>query len=821
MLDAPWRDLKYGWRMLWRDPGFAAVAILTLAIGIGANTAIFSVIDAVLLRPLPITQPDRVVLLWETDANRGIERGTASLAEFLDWRDQKHVFRELSAYRTLFFTMTGRGEPEQVYGGQASVNFFHLLGVAPILGRDFLPVEEQPGNEQVVLLSYGLWQRHYGGDRGILGKSIALDGRSFTVVGVMPRGFSLFGTNRDDELWVPFAFRRAELDRLDHEVIVFGRLKDGISVQTAQAEMEIIAARLRKEYPAIDQKNGLRIVRFKDDLVRGLGPALLILMVAVGLVLLIACANVANLMLARASAREREMAVRAALGARSRRLLQQLLTESLLLAAIGGAFGVLFAYGGLQLLRVQLSTEGVYRSIRHPDWIGINSTVLLFTLGISLITGIFCGLFPALHVSRSALHQSLKEGSRGSTTGRKSHFVRSALVVAEVSLSVMLLAGAGLLIRSLSRLLSQDLGFNSSHLLTMQIWLPEWRYSTAAQVSNFFQQLIPQVRREPGVRSASAVNYLPLTGWADYCNFDVAGRARPAPGEEFTSQFRVVDQGYLATMGIFMKEGRDFRSSDGANTEGVVIINESLARRYWPNEDAVGKKIRLLFPPTRTPWSPDPNPSWLRIVGVAGDIRDWAWSDPHEGYLYLPYVQNPSRLMRLVVRTNGKPAALTSTIRRAVADMDSNQPVTDVQTMDDVLDKAISERRLSMLLLVVFASAATLLAGLGIYGVMAYGVTQRTHEIGIRMALGAERKDVMEMVLRDGVKLIAAGLGIGALGCFASMRFLQSQLYGVGASDPLTLAAAAVSLTSVALAACYFPARRATKVDPLVALRYE
>lgn len=820
-METLWRDLRYGCRMLLRSPGFAIVAVLTLAIGIGATVAIFSVVNGVLLHPLPFRNPNRIVLIWETEASRDIDRGTASLAEFLDWRDQSHVFQELSAYRTLLFTLTGKGEPEQVYGAQTSANFFRLLGVRPLMGRDFSPDEEQLGREQVLILGYGLWQRHYGGDPGIVGQSVDVNGRPFTVVGVLPRGFTLYGSNRDDDLWMPLAYNRAQLDRADHEFTVFGRLKPDIPLAGAQAEMATIMGRIEQEYPDVDRNVGLRLVFFHDDLVRRLRPALLILLVAVPLVLLIACANVANLMLARAAGREREMALRAALGAGTRRIFRQLLTESLVLAVIGGVFGILIAYGGLNLLRAALPPAGIYGEIRHPEWIRIDGTVLLFTLLVSLLTGILFGLAPAIQISRSALHDSLREGARGSTLGRRTHWVRSALIVSELALSLMLLVGAGLLVRSFANLLSENIGFNPSRLLTMQIWLPELRYPAGSSVVNFYEQLIAGIDGQPGVKSATAVDNLPLSGWIAYCNFDIAGRAKPAPGEEFTSQYMVVDQSYLSTMGIPIEQGRDFAYSDGPQTAGVAIVNETTARRYWPGQNPVGQQIRLIFPGTRSPWDPEPNPSWLTVVGVAGDIRDWTWGDAKASQLYLPYVQNPTRMMHLVVRANGNPEALTSSVRGAVQAIDPNEAVTEIHTMDQLLAASISQRRLSMLVLAVFAAIATLLAAIGIYGVMAYAVSQRAHEIGIRMALGAEPGNVLAMIVRDGMRLAAAGLALGAVASFVAMRFLQSQLYGVKSSDPLVLAGVIAVLSVVAGAACYFPARRATKVDPLVALRYE
>ena len=820
-METLWNDLRYGWRVMRRSPGFAAVALLTLAIGIGANAAIFSIVNGVLLRPLPFPDSSRIVTIWETDPNRNVVRGTTSPAELLDWQDMNHSFAELSGWRSLLFTITGSGDAEQVHGSQVTGNFFRMLGVSPAIGRDFSKEDEQPGHEQVVILSFAFWQRHYGGDSSILGKSILLDEKPYTIIGALPRSFSLYGVAPELDVWAPFAFNRAQLNREDHELIIFGRLRPGVALNQAQAEMETIMAQLKKQYPGIDQENGVRVAGFHDELTKSLRPSIVILLVAVGFVLLIACANVANLMLARAATREREIAVRATLGAGRKRILRQLLTESALMAVIGGVLGIAVAYGGIHLLRGALPPPGGRGQIPHADWIGIDGSVLAFTLFVSLLTGIIFGLAPAVQISRSELFESLKEGSRGSTGGRRSHFIQSSLVVSEVALSLMLLVGAGVLIRSFFLIMSDSLGFDPASVLTMQIFLSDSHYPKGPQVNNFYQQVIEGVGALPGVKSASAANFLPLTGWGAFCDFDIAGRANPPSGEHFTGQYRVADWRYLQTMGIGVKEGRDLVASDGANTQSVALINEALARRYWPHQDPVGQQIRLKFPDTRMTWDPEPRQGWLTIVGIVSDVRDWEWGEQKVGQIYLPYTQNASRIMHLVVRSDGDPTQLASAVRSVVNRVDPNQPVTEVRSMDEYLAASVSRRRLSMLLLVLFAGVATVLAAVGIYGVMAYAVTQRSHEIGIRMALGAEPADVLRMVVNDGMKLAGIGLVIGIAASYAAVHYLASQLVGVRTKDPITVICVSVGLALIAISACYFPARRATRVDPLEALRHE
>lgn len=819
-----WQDVRYGWRILQRNRLFAVVAALTLAIGIGANAAIFSAVEAFLLHPLPYPHPDRIVMVWNTDVNRKVERGTASLAEFLDWRDMNRVFEEMAAWRPAFVTLTGGGEARQLWCSYVTTNFFHLLGAKVALGRAFLPAEERLGHEKVVIISYGIWQGRFGGDPSIVGKSMVLDYEPYRIVGVLPRGFSLFGTDVPLDLWVPLAFNRAQLDRRHYDLVVFGRMKPGVTVQQAQADIVTVVSALKKQYPEMDQKEGTMIETLHMSLTHGVRPALLIFLWAVAFVLLIACANVANLMLARAASREREIALRFALGARNHRILRQLLTESVLLAAIGGVLGVIVAFGGIRFIHAAL--PGGAHQIPFSEGMGLNGPVLAFTMGLSLVTGIIFGLAPAIQISHSSLGESLKEGSRGSTSGRRSHLLRSSLVVSEVALSLLLLVGASLLIRSFIRLMSQNLGFNPTNLLTMQVWLPGDHYPQSGQVTNFFQQTLDRVRALPGVQAASGVDFLMFTGWSDYVDFDIAGRPQRVSGDQFTSRYRVVDWQYLRTMGIRVLSGRDFAASDAPNSSGVALIDKALAERYWPNEDPVGKQIRLHVVSQRAPWQALQRDGWITIVGVADNIQEWDWGVDAIPTIYLPLEQDPSWLMSIVIRENGNSQPIVAAVRRIVSSLDSNQPVASVHMMNEMLADALADRRLNMVLLAIFAAVAVALAAVGIYGVMAYGVSQRTHEIGIRMALGAEPRDVLRMIVREGMMLTGIGMLIGLVAAVMAARYLHghfygAELYGIRAIDPITFIGVPLLIAAVAVLACYLPARRATTVDPLTALRYE
>jgi putative ABC transport system permease protein len=806
-------DVRYGLRMLSKSPGFTLIAVFALALGIGANSAIFSVVNAMLLRPLPFPEPDRLVVIWETNPNLSANlrlRNEASPANLKDWTAQSTSFENIAAFRWDDYNLTGGDLPEQLLGHPVTVNMFDTLKTRPLLGRTFLPDEGNANAGRVVVLSYKLWQRRFGANSGIVNQNISLNGESYTVVGVMPPEFAFPAAA--SELWVPMRFEGQLFEsRQAHFLYTRARLKPGVTLAQAQAEMDTIAARLRQQYPETNTDRGVRLVSLHEESVHQLKPALLALLGAVGFVLLIACANVANLMLARATARHKEIAIRTALGASRWRVVRQLLTESVLLSLVGGALGILFAMWGVDLLLASVPKEF---SLFFYGWdkIGLDLRVLSFTVGVSILTGLIFGLAPALQASKFDLNESLKDGGRtsGVAAGGARRGLRGVLVVAEVALALVLLVGAGLMIKSFIRLLDVRPGFDPQNLLTMQLSLPGARYGNDAQVLAFYGQLHERLKSQPGVEGVGFVNYLPMAGSGGTTNFIFEGRPAPPVGQYPEANFRIASTDYFATMKIPLSRGRNFNAQDRADSPRVVVINETLARLYFPNEDPLGK--RLL--------SPDgTNPS--EIIGVVGDVKHFGLEDEAESYLYVPHAQNANGTLALVLRSHGDPQQMTALVRREVSALDKDQPVVDIKNMEQRLSETMSPRRLTVFLLGIFASVAMILAAVGIYGVIAYSVTQRTHEFGIRMALGAQRGDIIRLVIGQGMWLVLVGLAVGLVGAFAMTRLMESLLFQVKPGDPLTFAVVALLLSAVALLACYIPARRATKVDPMIALRYE
>jgi putative ABC transport system permease protein len=804
-----WQDVRYGLRVLLKNPGFTAVAVIALAIGIGANSAIFSVVNTVLLRPLPYKDSERLVMVWEDDTKHGYPRDTPAAANYVDWRDQNKVFEGMAAIAEQSFNLTGVGEPERIVGRRVSANLFSLLGVAPQLGRAFLPEEDAPGAGRVVMLSYGLWQRRFGSDPALVGKPLTLNGEPHTVVGVMPKGFEF--PTREDELWVPIAFTQQQAaSRGNHYLEVIARLKPGVELEQAQAEMSTIASRLSQQYPEQNTELGAVVVPLHEQVVGDIKPALLVLLGAVGFVLLVACANVANLLLARAAVRQKEIALRVALGASRLRLIRQFLTESVLLAALGGVAGLLLALWGVNLLKAFIP-----ENISQLKAISVDAKVLGFTLLVSMLTGFIFGLAPATQASSFNLNETLKEGGRDAASGARGKRIRSLLVVAEVAVSLVLLIGAGLLINSFMRLRSVDPGFRADNLLTMNVLLPQQKYPEQARRTAFYDDLIRRVEALPGVRSASVTNWIPLVSQGDSVGVTVEGQPDPGPGKTPIVVTRVVGPHYFKTMGVQLVRGRDFdERQDRLDAPAVVVISEATARRFWPDEDPVGKRLA----PGRVT-SPE---DWCQVVGVVKDVHQFDLAAEPRPQMYFTYAQAEFFAPRhLVVSTDVDPLSLAGTVRKTVWEIDRDQPVSNVSTMEDVLSDSLARQRFSMLLLGIFAGVALVLAAVGLYGVMSYTVAQRTREIGLRMALGAQQRDVLRLVVWQVLKLVLVGVAVGLVAAFALTRVMTSLLFGVSATDPATLATISAVLIAVALVASYVPARRATKVDPLIALRYE
>lgn len=806
------QDARFALRMLFKSPGFTIVVVLALGLGIGANSAIFSVIDAVLLRPLPYEEPDRLVKLWMHFAGIGVpkDQNWVSAPEFVDLRDQNKSFSHIAATSSDDYNLKIGAMPETVEGAAVSASFFPLLGVQAQAGRVFLPGEDQPGRENVVVLSHGLWSRSFGADPGVLGKTVIINSRSYTVVGVTPAGFQ-FPTGA--EMWTPLAFSKDDLSpnsRGDHGLQVIARIKSGISFEQARSDMQALSQRIIEQNPAYPyERFQFRVIMnpLLDELVGDMRTALWILMGAVGFVLLIACANVANLLLARATSREREIAIRTALGAGRTRLIRQLLTESVILALMGSVVGILLARWGLgALIRIG--------SVSFPRIAGahVDARVLAFTMLIALGTGILFGLMPALQASH-VRPDALKEGGRGATAGAGSRQLRRALVVAEIALSLILLVGAGLLMKSFFRLQEVDPGFRPEGVLTLSISLPENRYSQPAQIRSFVRELLDQTSTLPGVEAAGGVTALPLSGSGPSGTTTVDSRAVPPEQSTPEADWRVVTPGYFSALGIRLIRGRFFDDRDTDTSAPVAIIDETMAKTYWPGEDPIGKRIHRGASKSTRPWS--------TIVGVVGHVRYRTLEAQSRVQLYWPYAQDPWHHVSLAVRTSLEPRSLAATIQREVLAIDPDQPVSTVRTMQEFLFDSIARRRFSMLLLAVFAGVALALAAVGIYGVISYMVTQRAHEMGIRMALGASRASVLRLVLGQSLSLTFAGVALGLSGSLLLTRLISSLLFNVKPTDPATFAVVGGFLTAVAMLASLLPASKATKVDPMVVLRYE
>jgi putative ABC transport system permease protein len=796
--------------MLTKSPGFTAVAIIALALGIGANTAIFSVVNAVLLRSLPYKDADKLVIVWEKSKKN--EQNVANPANFMDWSEQNNVFTEMAGFADQNAVMIGDGEPEEIPSQFVTANLFSMLGVDAILGRTFSADDVKPNAPRVVILSYALWQRRFGGDPAIIGRELNINRNATTVIGVMPAGFkwhikkgSL--TAKMAEMWTPWVITNDMRTRHGRFMTVAARIKPEVTFEQAKSEMTAIAARLEEQYNDFNANWGVNVVPLRTQFTGELRPALLVLLGAVGFVLLIACANVANLLLARAAARQKEMAVRAAIGADRRRIVRQLLTESVLLAALGGAAGLVLAWWGTDLL-VSLSP----RELTDLQQVRISVPVLGFTFAVSLLTGIIFGMAPAFEATRFNLHESLKEGSKNIGGGVRSHRLRSIFVVAEIALALILLVGAGLLVRSFWRLQSVDPGFNAKNLLTMRLSLPMRKYDSDRKRVDFFRQVIDGIRALPGVEAVGATNFLPFAGPHAGTLVEIEGRPKLPPGQGLGTGSCVTDQNYFAAMQLPLKRGRLFTEQEATEMRHVVVINEEFARKNLPGEDSLGKRVTIYMKEENVP---------SEIIGVVGDSKHMGLDGEIEPMAYWPHSELTYPFMTLAIRTQGDTAGMATAARRVIQTLDSEQPIADVRTMESLLADSVARARFSTLLLAIFAMVALILAAVGIYGVMSYAVTQRTHEIGIRMAMGAQPGDVLKLVVRKGLTLTVCGVGVGVAAAFALTQIMTSLLYGVSATDPVTFAAIPFLLASVALLACYVPARRAAKVDPMIALRYE
>jgi len=802
-----WQDLRYGFRTLLRNPGFCAVAILALALGIGPNTAIFTMVNAVLLKPLPVPEPDRVVMIWGTLLKSGFDQMPVSAADYLEWKRQARSFDAMSAAFAIpeyGLNVSGAGDPERVPAALASKEFLPALGIKPIVGRNFLPDEDRPGGPPAVLIGNAYWQRRFHSDPAAVGRTLTVDGIPRTVVGVVPHEL---GEMVAADLWLPTAIDPNNPERGNHNYGVVARLKPGVTVAQARAEMTVIAKRLERAYPATDTGWGVTLFPMAEMFTGRIRPVLLILLGAVGLLLLIACANLANLLLARAATREKEIAIRGALGAGRRRIIRQLLTESLVLAIAGGVLGLVLAAWGVRLLRNVI--PDMFPMLQHMR---VDVSVLAFTFGIAILTGLLFGLAPAWRSSRTDLNTTLKEAAGRSESAGGSSSIRSFLLAGEVALAVLLSVSAGLLLRSFARVTAVDPGVRTANILTMNLSLPEVKYNTPLKRATFYKDLIERLDALPGVRSAGAVMFLPLrvsilSFRVGVNGFEIEGRPPVTKDKQPLADYRTATPDYFNTMGIALRQGRLFDQHDDQDAKPVVLVNEAMVRTQFAHENPLGRHIVM--------------GKRMEIVGVVADAKLYGLDAPVESAVYVPLMQNPVDRESIVVRTAGDPAAMTSAVRREILKLDSEQPISNVRTMEQVLSDSLMLRRVSMLLLTVFALLALTLATVGIYGLTAYSVSRRTHEIGLRVALGASQSQILRLVVGRGLITSLIGAGIGVAAAFELTRGLSGMLYGVTATDPLVFGGVPMLLVAVSVLASYVPARKAARIDPLVALRYE
>jgi len=813
-LDSLLQDLRYGARMLRKNPGFTAIAVLTLALGIGANTAIFSIVYGVLLAPLPYHDASRLVVLNETTPRVGTV--SVSYPNFIDWRAQSRSFSQMAYIEEMSFNLAGASvsRPENIQGDSVSPNFLSMIGVHPFLGRDFEPAEEKSGTQRVLLLGYQLWQSHFGGDPNVVGRSIALNGNDFVIVGVLPsnyRSLDKIDVMLPIGVWITNNSSASSRGQRGDSTVV-ARLAQGTSFAQARAEMEGLASRLAKEYPEDNDQFGAELRPVRDAFAGNLRTEILVLFAAVMFVLLIASANVANLFLVRGAARTKEIALRMAFGASRWRIIRQLLTETFVLAFLGGALGLGFALAGIRLIPQLIPQDTLMGAT-----IGLNGAVLLFTAGVVVFAAFVFGMAPALHSAKRDVQGELKEGGRTASVGAAQNRLRGILAVAEISLALVLLTGAGLMLKSLYRLINVNPGFQPDRILTMEMHLSSQRYSEEPAVLSFWRQVLDGVRALPGVQSAALGNHIPLTDRHGRTDISIEGMALPKPGSFPHPDTHVVSSDYVRTLGMVLERGRTFTDADNETSPEVALVNVKLARQFWPNDDPIGKRFMWgrFNPASKIP------PKWVTVVGVVGDTKMYGLANPSRLEVYSPMQQNVESEMDLLVKSQLDPSALTSEIRGVVAGVDKDQSIYAIATMNKVISDGVSAPRLTLVLLGLFSALALILAAIGSYGVISYSVAQRTHEIGVRMTLGAQRTDILRIILYQGGRIAFAGIVIGMVAAFALTRLMSGLLFSVSAGDPATFAAAAVLLVLVAIVACYIPARRAIRVDPMIALRHE